>query len=78
MARSKTYTRDVLYKIVYFFNIALVYEFLGLHIGRNTGPGGAKPPQAKTNYYWFYIFQNCIIYDFQRIFNSLAILVFLG
>ena len=34
--------------------------------------GGAP---AKTNYNWFYIFQNCIIYDFGRILNSPAILL---
>ena len=29
---------------------------------------------AKTNHNWFYIFKTCIIYDFGRILNSLAIL----
>ena len=38
------------------------------------GSGGVEPPPAKTNYNCFSIFQNCIIHNFGRILNSLAIL----
>ena len=38
------------------------------------GLGGGRSPPAKTNYNWFYIFQNCIIHNFGRMLNSLAIL----
>ena len=58
-------------KLCIFWNIALIYEFVGLCIGKNTGPGAAPQPRccgAKTNYNWFYIFQNCIIYRFGRIY----------
>ena len=45
-------------KLCTFWNILLIYEFVGLWIGRNC----------------FYIFQNCIIHSFGRILNSPAIL----
>ena len=61
---------------VFFSNIVLVYEFVGLCIGRNTGSGGAEPPQPKQIITFLYIFQNCVIHSFGRILNSLAILLF--
>ena len=75
MAHSKNLLLDVLCKFVSFFflNIVLIYEFVGLCIGRNTG-SRRWAPTAKTNYNCFYVFQICIIYDFGRILNSLAIL----
>ena len=60
--------RDVLCKIVYFLRYCTYLWVCGKH----EAWGGAP---AKTNYNCFYIFQNCIIRNFGRILNSLAILL---
>ena len=47
VAPSKTHIlRDILCKNVFLFlNIAVIYEFMGLGIDRDTGSGRAEPPK---------------------------------
>ena len=69
-----------------FLNIALIYEFVGLCIGRITGSGVAPQPngvwvsgfpqlkQIITDFIYF----KTIIHDFRYILNSPAIMFILG
>ena len=70
-------------KLCISWNTALIYEFVVHWICINTGFGARPQPwasgsrgvsPAKTSFNWFYIFQNCIIYNFWRNLNSPAIL----
>ena len=48
MDLSKTFfLKGVLAKLYIFWKIVVIYEFVGLCIGRNMGPGGADSPQPK-------------------------------
>ena len=53
-------------------------ETRGLGRSPSLGGWGGGAPPAKTNYDCFYIYQNCIIHNFGRILNSLAILFVYG
>ena len=50
-------------------------SLLDFALVESQGLGGLRPP-AKTIYNWFCVIQNCIIYDFGRLLNSPAILIF--
>ena len=79
MAHSKTSTtRCALHNCVVFEILHLcnnLWDFSSVWtqgLGRRPSPEGLRgeAPPAQKNYNWFYILQNCIIYDFRRILNS--------